>query len=100
MTSVLWCRTWGEAGVLVRDYAAVMGLTDREFAALVATGYAVGQANGCAGLFCRRFYFFKYFLNGHHLALHSSYRTSESPFHHQYTLNIYVAEILLLSLPM
>ena len=39
---------------LVRDYIAVMGLTERQFAALLGAGYALGDSISCAGLFCRR----------------------------------------------
>ena len=43
-----------ESVTLVRDYIAVMGLTERQFAALLGAGYALGQSADCAGLFCRR----------------------------------------------
>ena len=39
---------------LVKDYIAVMGLTNKQFAALVGAGYAIGDSSNCAGLFCRR----------------------------------------------
>ena len=39
---------------LLKDYIAVMGLTERQFAALLGAGYALGQSSSCAGLFCRR----------------------------------------------
>ena len=31
-----------------------MGLTERQFAALLEAGYALGDSANCAGLFCRR----------------------------------------------
>ena len=31
-----------------------MGLTTRQFAALMGAGYALGQDSNCAGLFCNR----------------------------------------------
>ena len=43
-----------ESVSLVRDYIAVLGLTERQFAALLGAGYALGQSADCAGLFCRR----------------------------------------------
>ena len=43
-----------ESVSLVRDYIAVMGLTERQFAAILGAGYALGDSAGCAGLFCRR----------------------------------------------
>jgi len=39
---------------LLKDYIAVMGLTTRQFAALMGAGYALGQDSDCAGLFCNR----------------------------------------------
>ena len=43
-----------ESVSLVRDYIAVLGLTERQFAALLGAGYALGDSADCAGLFCRR----------------------------------------------
>ena len=43
-----------ESVSLVRDYIAVLGLTERQFAALLGAGYVLGDSAGCAGLFCRR----------------------------------------------
>ena len=44
-----------ESVSLVRDYIAVLGLTERQFAALLGAGYALGDSSAeCAGLFCRR----------------------------------------------
>ena len=47
-----------ESVSLVRDYIAVLGLTERQFAALLGAGYALGDSSAeCAGLFCRRNFF-------------------------------------------
>ena len=43
-----------ESVTLVRDYIAVMGLTERQFAAVLGAGYALGASADCAGLFCQR----------------------------------------------
>ena len=43
-----------ESVSLVRDYIAVLGLTERQFAALLGAGYVLGDSADCAGLFCRR----------------------------------------------
>ena len=39
---------------LLKDYISVMGLTPRQFAALLGAGYSLGQEDHCDGLFCRR----------------------------------------------
>ena len=39
---------------LLKDYISVMGLSNRQFAALLGAGYSLGQADHCDGLFCRR----------------------------------------------
>ena len=39
---------------LLKDYISVMGLSPRQFAALLGAGYSLGQADHCDGLFCRR----------------------------------------------
>ena len=38
----------------MKDYIAVMGLDQKQFAALVGAGYAMGEASNCSGLFCMR----------------------------------------------
>ena len=38
----------------MKDYIAVMGLSQKQFAALVGAGYAMGEARNCSGLFCMR----------------------------------------------
>ena len=38
---------WGETGHLLRDYISVMGLSTRQFLALLGAGYAVGPDHGC-----------------------------------------------------
>ena len=45
---------WGETGPLLRDYISVMGLSTRQFLALLGAGYAIGQDHDCQGLYCRR----------------------------------------------
>jgi len=37
-----------------KDYISIMGLTQREFTALIGAGYSVGDSGDCDGLFCRR----------------------------------------------
>ena len=39
---------------LLKDYISVMGLTPRQFAALLGAGYLLGERGACAGLFCDR----------------------------------------------
>ena len=39
---------------LLKDYISVMGLTKRQFTALVGAGYALGHSADCDGLFCQR----------------------------------------------
>ena len=39
---------------MLKDYISVMGLSLRQFSALLAAGYSLGQADHCDGLFCRR----------------------------------------------
>ena len=38
----------------LKDYISVMGLTPRQFAALVGAGYAIGDSGSCDGLYCQR----------------------------------------------
>jgi len=38
----------------LKYYISVMGLSNREFAALIGIGYAIGDTQNCNGLFCRR----------------------------------------------
>ena len=38
----------------LKYYISVMGLSKKEFAALIGIGYAVGDSQNCNGLFCRR----------------------------------------------
>ena len=45
---------FNESVNLLKDYIAVMGLTSRQFAALVGAGYSLGESSDCAGLFCSR----------------------------------------------
>jgi len=45
---------FSETLVQFKDYISIMGLTQREFAALIGAGYAVGDASDCDGLYCRR----------------------------------------------
>ena len=46
---------------LLKDYIAVMGLTQRQFAALLGAGYSLGDTENCAGLFCNRNSFYSKF---------------------------------------
>merc|ERR1719232_1288971 len=46
---------------LLKDYIAVMGLTQRQFAALLGAGYCLGETENCSGLFCNRQSFNKKF---------------------------------------
>ena len=39
--------------VRLKDYISVMGLTQREFAALLGAGHVIGEDRDCAGLYCR-----------------------------------------------
>ena len=39
---------------LLKDYIAVSGLTNRQFAALAGAGYSLGQSTDCDGFFCQR----------------------------------------------
>ena len=39
---------------LLKDYISVMGLSNKQFAALLGAGYSLGQADHCDGLFCLR----------------------------------------------
>ena len=45
---------FNETVELLKDYISVMGLSPRQFAALLGAGYSLGQADHCDGLFCRR----------------------------------------------
>ena len=50
-----WCRgRYNESVALLKDYISVMGLTPRQFAALLGAGYLLGERGACAGLFCDR----------------------------------------------
>ena len=52
---VRWCRgRYNESVALLKDYISVMGLTPRQFAALLGAGYLLGERGACAGLFCDR----------------------------------------------
>ena len=39
---------------LLKDYISVMGLTVRQFTALMGAGYSIGHSGDCEGLFCQR----------------------------------------------
>ena len=39
---------------MLKDYISVMGLSLRQFSALLGAGYSLGQTAHCDGLFCRR----------------------------------------------
>ena len=39
--------------VRLKDYISVMGLSQREFAALLGAGHVLGDGHDCAGLYCR-----------------------------------------------
>ena len=39
--------------VRLKDYISVMGLTQREFAALLGAGHVIGDHHHCGGLYCR-----------------------------------------------
>ena len=43
-----------ETGFLLKEFIKQKGLTNAEYAALHGAGYAVGQSNGCCGLYCGR----------------------------------------------
>lgn len=45
---------FSESLVQLKDYISIMGLTQREFAALNGVGYAVGDSSDCDGLYCQR----------------------------------------------
>jgi len=45
---------FSESLIQLKDYISIMGLTQREFAALNGAGYAVGDSIDCDGLYCRR----------------------------------------------
>jgi len=45
---------FSESLVQLKDYISILGLTQREFTALLGVGYAVGDSSDCDGLFCRR----------------------------------------------
>ena len=45
---------FSESLVCLKDFISIMGLTQREFAALNGVGYAVGDSSDCEGLYCRR----------------------------------------------
>merc|ERR1711970_461125 len=45
---------FSEKIVHLKDYISIMGLTQREFTALIGAGYSVGDPGDCDGLFCRR----------------------------------------------
>ena len=45
---------FNESVALLKDYIAVMGLSQRQFTAIVGAGYALGDARNCSGLFCLR----------------------------------------------
>ena len=38
----------------LKDYISVMGLSPRQFAALLGAGAVIGDAGDCDGLFCQR----------------------------------------------
>jgi len=45
---------FSETLIKFKDYISVMGLTQKEFAALNGAGYSIGDSFDCEGLFCRR----------------------------------------------
>ena len=50
----LFSGKFDESVNLLKDYIAVMGLTQRQFAALLGAGYSLGDTADCSGLFCNR----------------------------------------------
>merc|ERR1719450_860568 len=44
----------GETVEVLKDYISVMGLTLRQFSALLGAGYSMGESQQCDGLFCQR----------------------------------------------
>ena len=52
--SLIFSGQWSETVDQLKDYISVMGLSPRQFAALVGAGYAVGDSASCDGLYCRR----------------------------------------------
>lgn len=45
---------FGETSAQLKEFIELLGLTFPEYAALHGAGYAIGQGDDCAGLFCKR----------------------------------------------
>ena len=45
---------FSETLITLKDYISVMGISQKQFAALVGAGYAVGGTDNCRGLYCKR----------------------------------------------